>query len=157
MTKQEALPLRFFLGLFALATLVIQLVVVPRTGASYASAYPEVAYLEPLYVTAIGVALVGFLVALFAAWRLVSGAVAEKVATRRSARWANIMMAGLIFLVVIFAGVFVHAGFVENVGGPAMLVGFLGSVALVPITFARRRWAMRWLAANDVYALATSR
>lgn len=156
MTKQEALPLRFFLGLFALATLVIQLVVVPRTGTSYASAYPEVVYLEPLYVTAIGVALVGFLVALFAVWQLVSGGGAERVATRRSTRWANIMAAGLIFLAVIFAGVFVHAGFVENIGGPAMLFGLLGSVALVPVTFALRRWAMRWLAASDVDALATS-
>jgi hypothetical protein len=156
MTKQEALPLRFFLGLFALVTLVIQLVVVPRTGASYASAYPEVAYLEPLYVTAIGLALVGFLVALLAAWQLVAGAVAGRVATRRSTRWANIMAASLIVLAVIFAGVFVHAGFMENVGGPAMLFGLLGSLALVPVAFVLRRWVMKWSVADNVYALSAN-
>jgi hypothetical protein len=152
MTTQEALPLRFFLGLFALATLVIQLVVVPRTGASYASAYPEVAYLEPLYVTAIGIALVGFLVALLAAWQLVSGAVTERAVTRGSARWTNIMTTALIFLAVIFAGVFVHAGFMENVGGPAMLFGLLGSLALVPVALVLRRRVMKWFAADNVYA-----
>ena len=156
MTKQEALPLRFFLGLFALATLVIQLVVVPRTGTSYASAYPEVAYLEPLYVTAVGVALVGFLVALLAAWQLVSGAVTERASTRRSTQWVNIMTAALIFMAVIFAGVFVHAGSVENVGGPAMLFGLLASLALVPVAFVLRRWVMKWLAGGNVYALSAS-
>lgn len=156
MTKQNALRLRFFLGLFALATVVIQLVVVRRTGASYASAYPEVAYLEPLYVTAVGVALVGFLVALFAAWQLVSGAVTEGVATHRTTRWANIMATSLIFLAVVLAGVCVHAGFVENVGGPAMLFGLLFSLALVPVAFALRHWVMSWLGANNVYAQSAS-
>ncbi|VDR32296.1 Uncharacterised protein [Arthrobacter agilis] len=151
-TKKEALPLRFFLGLFAFAALVIQLVVVPRVGASYASVYPDVAYLEPLYVTAVMVALVGLLVALFAAWQVVSGALAARGVPSRPAGWANIMTASLIFLVLIFAGVFVHAGSVANVGGPAMLLGVLVCVAFVPVAFALRRWVINRFTSDSLYA-----
>lgn len=154
MTKQEALALRFFLGLLALAALVVQLVVIPRVAAGYADVYPELSYLEPLYVTALAVACVGFVLALLAVWHLVSAAVTDRAPTRRSTRWANVMTISLTFMALILAGVFVHAGFVANVGGPAMLFGLLVSLALVPVAFALRRWVTGWLANDAHYALS---
>lgn len=154
MTRQEALPLRFVLGLLALAALLAQLVVIPRAGASYASAFPEIAYLASPSVTALVVAFVGFEMALLAAWQLVSAAVAGRALTSRSTRWANIMTASLIFMAVIFAGVFAYIGSVAGVGGPPMLFGLLVSLslALVPVAFALRHWVMGWLENDDVYA-----
>lgn len=69
MTKQEASIPHVFLGLFALVILTVQLVMLPRTAAVYAREYPDVAYLEPLYMTALMIALIGLEVALLAAWQ----------------------------------------------------------------------------------------
>jgi CubicO group peptidase (beta-lactamase class C family) len=91
MTKQEALPARFFIGLLALATVVVQLVVVPRAGAAYAGRHPDVAYLEPLYVTALLVALISLGIALLSAWQLVSAALTHRASPyrRRTITWHN--------------------------------------------------------------------
>lgn len=156
MTKQEALPFHFFIGLFALVALVAQLVVIPRVGATYASKYPEVAYLEPLYVTALVVALVGLEVALLSAWQLVSAAVTGRALSAWPTRWTNIMTASLIFMAAICAGVCVHAGFVASVGGPAMLFGLLLSLALIPVAFALRHWVRGWLRNENVHAVSAS-
>ncbi len=106
MTKQEALPLRFFLGLAALAALLAQLVIIPWAGASYASTYPEVAYLASPTITALVIAVVGLEMTLVAAWQLVSAAVAGRALTNRSTRWANIMTASLLLMAVLSRGRF---------------------------------------------------
>ncbi|TKV27412.1 hypothetical protein FDK12_11960 [Arthrobacter sp. NamB2] len=154
MTKQEALPIRFFVGLFVLVTLVVQIVVIPRAGATYAEMYPEVAYLEPFYVSALVVVLIGLEIALLSAWQLVSAAVKERAPGVRPRRWSNIMAASLIFMAACFASVCVHAGSVAGVGGPAMLFGLLGSVALIPLAFVLRRGIRGWLRNEHVYALS---
>ncbi len=150
MTKQEALPIRFFLGLAALAALLIQLVVIPSAGASLASVYPQVAYLALPTAIALVVAVVGVEMTLVAAWQLVSAAVTGRALTSRSTRWANIMTASLIFMAVLLAGVFVYIGSVAGVGGPAMLFGLLASLTLVPVAFALRHWVRGWLGDDDV-------
>lgn len=147
MTSQEALPLRIALGVLALGALLTQLVFIPRAAAEAAAAYPEVASLAPPYVTALVVALVGFEVALLAAWQLLSAAAAGGALTRRSKLWANVMAASLGFMAVISAGVCYHAGFDAAVGGPAMLFGILFSIAFVPVAVVLRN--MAWAALED--------
>ncbi|GAA1347668.1 DUF2975 domain-containing protein [Arthrobacter roseus] len=150
MTKQEVLPIRFFLGLAALAALLIQLVVIPSAGASYASAYPEVAYLALPTVMALVVAVVGVEMAVVAAWQLVSAAVAGRTRTNQSTRWTNILTASVIFMAVLLAGVFAYIGSIASVGGPAMLFGLLASLTLIPVAFALRCWVRGWLRGDAV-------
>ncbi|MCC9174434.1 DUF2975 domain-containing protein [Arthrobacter sp. zg-Y179] len=145
MTRQEAFPLRCAVVAFALAALLTQLVVVPRIAARSAAAYPEVADLASSYVTVIGAAVAAFELALLAAWQLVSAAVADRSVTRRSTGWANIMAVSLGVMAVLFAGVFAHAGFIENIGGPAILFGLLLFLALIPVAFAFRYGVLVWL------------
>lgn len=156
MTQQETAPVRFFLGLFALAAVTAQLVVIPRTAAHYAAEYPDVAHLEPLYATALILALMCFEVALLAAWLLVSTAT-NKARTHRIVVWTNTMTVALILMAVILGGICIHAGFIENIGGPAMLFGLLTAIALIPATFALRSWVIGWFAHNNAPALSTSR
>jgi hypothetical protein len=154
MISQRATPFRVILGAFAVGALLAQVMIVPQVAAEYAGAYPEVAYLASLYVTAIVVAIGGFEVALLASWQLLSAAVAGNVSTSRSKRWATVMTASLCFMSLIFAGVFVHAGSVANVGGPPMLFGLLVSLALVPVAFGVRAKALGFLLGNDVHERA---
>jgi hypothetical protein len=152
MTKQEALPVRFFIGLFALVTVVVQLVVIPKAGAIHAAMYPEVAYLETLYVTALVIALIGFELALLSVWQLVLAAITDRASSVQSRWWSNMMTASLIFMATIFAGICVHAGSVADVGGPAVLFGLLGSLALVPLAFVLRNGIRSWLRNENVHA-----
>jgi hypothetical protein len=152
MTKQEALPLRFFLGVLVLAALLAQLVAIPSAGASYAGAYPQVADLAPLSVTVLVVAFIGFEIALLAAWQLISAAVAGRALTSRSTRWANVMTASLLVTAMILGSLCVYIGSVARVGGPAMLFGVIFSLALVSTAFALRRWVRGWLETDDADA-----
>ncbi|WP_028278394.1 DUF2975 domain-containing protein [Arthrobacter sp. H5] len=138
MIGQHVSRLRIVLGALVPAALLLQFVVVPRTAASYAEAYPEVAYLEAPYLIAAVVTIGGFEVALLAAWQLLSAAEEGKASTHRSQRWANVMTASLCFMALLSAGVCVHAGSVENIGGPAMLFGLLASLALVAVALGLR-------------------
>ncbi|WP_146361769.1 DUF2975 domain-containing protein [Arthrobacter yangruifuii] len=149
MTRQEALPLRCALVAFALATLLVQFVLVPQAAVRSADAYPEVAYLAAPYVTVIGAALAAFEATLLAAWQLVSASVANRSGTRRSTGWANIATVSLGITAVLCAGVFAHAGFIENIGGPAMLFGLLIFLALIPVALAVRYGILGWLEAEQ--------
>ncbi|MCC9145617.1 MULTISPECIES: DUF2975 domain-containing protein [unclassified Arthrobacter] len=145
MTRQEALPLRCALVAFAVTALLLQVGVVPRAAARYAAAYPEVAYLAAPYVAVTGVAVTAFGVALLAAWQLLSATVADTSAARGSTGWANTAAVSLGVMAVLCAGVFAHAGFIEHIGGPAMLFGLLIFLALVPVAFALRYGVLGWL------------
>ncbi|MDM7989484.1 DUF2975 domain-containing protein [Arthrobacter sp. zg-Y877] len=145
MTRQEALPLRCAVVAFALTAVLLQVVAVPRLAAGAADAYPEVAYLASPYVTVIGAAVVAFEVALLAAWQLVSASVVNRSAARGSTGWANTAAVSLGVMAVLCAGVFAHAGFIEHIGGPAMLFGLLIFLALVPVAFALRYGVLGWL------------
>ncbi|TYD00605.1 DUF2975 domain-containing protein [Arthrobacter echini] len=144
MTRQEALPLRFFLGLWTVAALLVQVVVIPRAGSSVAGAYPEVAHLAPPTIAVLIIAVIGFELAIVAAWYLVSIAVASKALTGEARRWADVIAASLTGMAVLGAGVCAYMGFVANIGGPAMLFGLLASLALIPIAVALRAWVMNW-------------
>lgn len=154
MTQQEASVPRFFIGLSALGILAVQLVILPRTAAGYAREYPEVAYLEPLYVTALVIALIGLEVALLAAWQLVSATRVDKASGSRPGLWSNVVAASLSFMAVIFAGVCLHAGWMVGIGGPAVLFGIVGSIAVVVSAFALRRWVKSWFTHENSYALS---
>lgn len=144
MTRQEALPLRFFLGLWAAAALLVQVVVIPRAGSGVAGAYPEVAHLAPPTVAVLIIAVVGLELAIVAAWRLVAIAVAGGTSTGRARRWADVMAASLTGMAVLGAGACAYMGFVASIGGPARLFGLLASLALIPIAVALRGWVMGW-------------
>lgn len=145
MTASEFLGIRITLGALALGALIAQLLVVPFVAAGLAEEYPQVAHLESPYLAAVTVAILGFEAALLACWMLVTGAVAESASARRVRRWANGMTASLGFMAVLLGGVFVHAGWVENVGGPPMLFGLLACLAVLPGAWMLRGSALRCL------------
>ena len=156
LTRQEALPLRCALIAFALGTVLIQFLVVPRLAAGYAQAYPEAAHLASGYVTALVIALACFEAGLLAAWWFVSTLVTDAVdagaVIGRSKRWVNVMAVSVMSTAVILAGVCANAGFVENIGGPGMLFGLLVFLALIPAAFALRSGILGWLENNAVHS-----
>lgn len=145
MTKSEFLGIRIALGALALGALIAQLLVVPLVAASLADKYPQVAHLESPYLAAVTMAILGFEAALLACWVLVTRAVAENASARRVRRWANGMTVSLCFMALLLAGVFFHAGWEENVGGPPMLFGLLACLVVLPVALILRSWAMRSL------------
>ncbi|NJC20931.1 hypothetical protein BJ994_000007 [Arthrobacter pigmenti] len=147
MTARHISLFRVLIGVCAIGALLAQVVVVPQVAADYADRYPEVAHLELPYLVAVVVAIGGFEVALLAAWRLL--AAAKDVSVGRSKRWINLMAASLCFTALVLAGVCVHAGSVENIGGPAMLFGVLASVAIIAGVIALRSRALPFYLAAD--------
>lgn len=141
MTTQHLAFFRILIGALAIGSLLAQLVVVPQVAANAAERYPEVAHLEIPYVAAVVVAIGFFEIALLAAWRLVATArKQEAVSTGASQRWLNLMAVSLCLMALLFAGTCMHAGSVENIGGPAMLFGLLASLALISgVVIGRRR------------------
>lgn len=139
MLSQQILIFRIAIAGLIVAALMGQIVVFPRVAADYASRYPEVAHLETPYLTAVVLGLVVLQVAAFAGWFMLS-AMRE---TGHHGNWvpacANVMTGSLVTMAAIFAGIFIHASVVENVGGPPMLFGVLAAVALVFGAFAARQ------------------
>ncbi len=115
---------------------------VPLVAAACAVAYPDVAYLERLYVAAVVLALVGFEVALFSAWQLLPVPAPGETPMRPTKRWANILAGSLFFMAVVLAGVSLHAAFVADVGGPLTMLGLLACVAVFPSAIALRHRAV---------------
>ena len=144
-TTQHVLVFRIAIGALALGSLLIQLVVIPRVAADYAATYPEVAYLEIPYVIAFVTAFGGLQVSSLAACQLLSTAIRDE---SRSTRWVSIMTFSLGFMAVLFAGVFAHAGFIANVGGPPMMFGLLASLAVVPSAVVLRNKALSFSLAD---------
>lgn len=140
MTKQQILPYQLALGALALGSVLTQIIFIPFGAAGFAASYPQVAYLETPYVIAFVIAIVGFEVALIAGWFLLTAVGRGTQTVARVKRDANVIAAGLWFMLLVSGGVFAHAGFVENVGGPPVLFGLLFCLALLPaVWFARRR------------------
>ncbi|MCC3295590.1 DUF2975 domain-containing protein [Arthrobacter sp. zg-Y411] len=145
MTKQEALPLRIAFAVLALGALLLQLILIPQAGDSYAGRFPEAAYLAFPYTAAITVGFIGFEVALVAAWQLVSAVLTERSPDSRTVGWTNVMAASLAFMAAVFAGVCAHALSWTKFGGPAILFGFFVSLALLAGIFAVRHGLRDWL------------
>lgn len=143
MNSQQVLPLRIATCVLALGALDAQIFVIPRAASSYADEYPEVAHLAAPYAAACIVAVVGIQMALLAGWKILSIAKREESFTGSVLGWVNVMAASLVFTAAVLVGVFAHASFVENIGGPAMLFGLLASVALGTGAVAARRAAVR--------------
>ena len=127
-----------------------QVWVVPRAGAAAAARYPEVAYLERPYVAAVVVAILGFEVALLAAWKLLPSETAGEAPTSAAKGWATALAGSLWFMAAVIAGVCVHAGFVELVGGPLTVLGILVCLAVVPVGVVLRREAAGLSLRDDV-------
>ena len=138
MTQQEALPLRVVLGALGLFALFSQALLVPREAGEYAAAYPSAAYLAVPYAVAVVAAIACFEVALLAAWQILTAAVADAAPGSTTPKWANVVAVSLSLTGVILAGICAHAGSVAGVGGPAMLLGVLAGLGLVPAAFALR-------------------
>lgn len=145
MTKQEALPLRISFAVLTLGALLIQLILVPQARDSFADKFSDAAYLALPYATAIAVGLIGFEVAVLAAWQLVSAARTERSLNPRSMRWTNVLAGSLGFMALVFVGVCAHTLFWTKFGAPAVLFGFLVSLGMVPVIFAVRSGINSWL------------
>ncbi|WP_043445258.1 DUF2975 domain-containing protein [Arthrobacter sp. L77] len=141
MTSQQVSLSRIVLGILALGALLAQFVMIPRIAKGYANTYPEVADLASPYVIVVAAAIGGFEVALLAAWQLLA-AYEEGSPSGRSKRWIDGMAVSLCLMALLIAGICVHAGSVAEVGGPAMLFGVLGSVALIAVVGAARSRAL---------------
>ncbi|MGW9404875.1 DUF2975 domain-containing protein [Arthrobacter sp. NPDC055585] len=151
MTKQEALPLRILIAVLAFGALVLQILLIPQAGDSYADRFPEAAYLAFPYTTAIAVGFIGFEVALLAAWQLVSAVQTDRALNSRTVRWTNVTAASLGFMAAVFACVCAHTLFWTEFGSPAVFFGFLVSLALFACVFVVRNGVRSWLenAADD--------
>ncbi|WP_133725939.1 hypothetical protein [Nesterenkonia aurantiaca] len=55
------------------------------------------------------------------------------------------MTVSLGIMALLLAGVFFHAGWEENVGGPLMLFGLLACLAALAAALILRSWALRSL------------
>ncbi|WP_104164953.1 hypothetical protein [Arthrobacter sp. SX1312] len=92
-------------------------------------------------MTAVAVAFGGLEAALLAAWHLLT---ARKKGSPpgRSKQWVDAMAVSLCLMALLIAGICLHAGSVARVGGPAMLLGLLGSVAFVAVVIVSRSRAL---------------
>lgn len=124
--RNEVFAGRIFIGLLLALALVTQFVVIPGMASSYAHRYPEVAHLEVPYSTASIAAIVAFELALLSAW-MVASTTGHDASDRR---WVNAATAAWFSMLLIVAGICVHAGAIANVGGPAMLFGLVLSCGL---------------------------
>lgn len=146
MARQHVARIRIVIGALALAAILAQLLVVRQVASGYAERYPEVAYLELPYVVAVLVAIGGFEVTLLAAWLLLSDQGAEGRLSGRSKEYINVMAASLCFAALVLAGICLHAGSVENIGGPAVLCGLIVCTAFIAVVVASRSKAFDFLA-----------
>ena len=154
MTKQHMLMFRVVIGVLAMVALLVQIVVVPQIGSSYADSYPEVACLEGRYVLALVAAIAAFEVALLAALKLLSTENGGVVLISRSNGWINLMTASLCSMSLLLAGVCAHAAFVENIGGPGAFLGFLIALGLAAGVLFIRDKASDLLAGDGGYRLS---
>lgn len=143
MNSQQVLPLRIAICALALGAVAAQIFLIPLSASSYAEAYPEVAHLAAPYAAACIVAVVGIEMALLAGWKILSIAKLEGSFTSSVLGWVNVMAAGLVFTAAVLVGVFAHASFVANIGGPAILFGLLASIAFGAGAVVARRAAKR--------------
>lgn len=146
MIRQQVLLLRVALVVLTLVAVLTQVLIVPWMAATYAAVYPQAAYLARPYAVVVVVAILGFEVAAYAAWRVLAVAegadeAGESVPARKK-YWATVMAAGVCFVGVLLAGACLHAAFIANVGGPATIFGALVSLALLPVAVAVRRSAI---------------
>ncbi|MDF9278653.1 DUF2975 domain-containing protein [Arthrobacter sp. EH-1B-1] len=141
-TRHHIALARILIGALAAGSLLAQFVVVPQIAADAAERYPEVAYLEIPYLTAVVVALAFFELALLAAWRLTARRRRQSL-TNGSQRWIDVMTASLCLSALTVAGICVHAGSIENIGGPAMLLGLVAGLALIAAVVVLRSKAAR--------------
>lgn len=140
---------RVLLGVLAIGAILAQVVIVPQLASDYAERFPEVAHLEAPYVLAVVVALAFFEVALLAAWQILAAEEGGRVLIRRAKPWMNIGTVCLCLMALIFAGICVHAGSVAKVGGPAMLLGLITSVAFIAALLVLRSKATTFALEKD--------
>ncbi len=150
MTRLQVVFARVVIGALALLAFLTQAWAVPHVGAAAAARYPEVAYLERPYVAAVVIAILGFELALLAAWKLLPSESAGDVRTSTAKGWATALAGSLWFMAAVIAGVCVHAGFVELVGGSLTVLGILVCLAVVPVGVVLRREAAGLSLRDDV-------
>lgn len=126
------------IGLFVSAV-ALQAVVIPVAAAGFATRYPEVAHLQAPYVTGLVIAVVGFQLALVAAWKVATDLASEQSSAQKRSRWSAIAVLALCLMALAAACVFAHASFVALVGGPPVMLGLLLSVAIVPGALVARK------------------
>lgn len=126
-----------------------QFVVVPWIASDVVGNFPEIADLEAPYVISFGVAIIGFQLALFAVWRMLTLSSQGASATRRITSWANVMVGGISFMSLISAGVFIHAMAFQNIGGPAMLIALIGLIAVVAMSVLSKSTIVRKVSTNN--------
>ncbi len=122
LSRQQVPVARVVLILLFVVSLLVQFWAVPSAASQAAAQYPEYAQLSQPYTIAVGIAIGFFELALIAAWRVLASA-------------ANVLASSG----ALFAAIFVHAGSVEQIGGPPMLFGLVGALAVVTGAIVLRR------------------
>jgi hypothetical protein len=137
LSRQQVPVARVVLILLFVVSLLVQFWAVPSVASQAAAQYPEYAQLSQPYTIAVGIAIGFFELALIAAWRVLASA--ANANARRQRVWATIFTVALASSGALFAAIFVHTGSVEQIGGPPMLFGLVGALAVVTGAIVLRR------------------
>lgn len=112
-------------------TLVAQVVAVPLAASSLAQSFPSVSHLQVPYAVALIAALLGIQVALVAGWLMLGLDGDGAFSSGRVRTGTTVALAGLVVAVLTVSAVLVHAGAVENVGGPMVLFGLIACAGIL--------------------------
>ena len=132
MTPQAIRAAKFAIVALALAAIFSQVLVIPRLAAEYARSYPDLAYLAVPYTITAAIGIIGFEIALVAAWRMLTIYDGEEIdLVKPQSFWVNVLAFSLMLGVLAFAGICGHAAIVENIGGPPTMLGLVTGIAFI--------------------------
>lgn len=142
MDSVTAVLLRVSLATALLASFVLQLFL-PSTAHEVAGDYAEVAHLATPYATLAIIAIAALQVVAIVAWHLLSLAGRGTLFTRRTLPWIDAAIVFVGMATALGLGVFGHLLGVVQVGGPAVVFGFvatgIGGLTLIRLALVLRR------------------
>src|SRR5690554_237638 len=122
------LVLRVELSALLLGSLVAQ-AAMPKLAWDQAREFPEVAYLATPYAIIAIAAIAALQVAMLVVWRLLTLVAEGELTTRRGVRCLDAITAGVVVATALTAGTLLHLLAVVGVGGPGVVLAFLGCTA----------------------------
>lgn len=125
MNHRDRLTAQVAVIAIGVASLLTQVVVLPWAASSLAKTYPLVAHLKIPYLATLIVAIFLFETALLAAWVILKTPGPERAQGEERTAWSAILITSLSLSFITAGLCFGHASFVEKIGGPPVLFGFL--------------------------------
>lgn len=130
MTTLHTVLLKVTLILLLLGSLIVQVLFIPLSASQTAQSFPEVEHLAAPYAVLAILAILGIQVGMFATWRLVTMVSDDSIFDLRSLKWVDVILVALATATALAFGVFVHLGFIVQVGPPTVFLGLAGSATL---------------------------